>query len=386
MGQFTPSASVYQQHLETAYANVFSAERFRELLWRLLSVQHLPFSLVAATQFQDLLKYASPHLRGNDVLITSGTTAKTSTVELFLAYQVMLIAFLLESPGLIHLSFDLWTAPNKFHMLGVVCHFIDKNFKTRTILLGMKRLFGPKSGENQAELVIEVIKKYKLENRMGYCMMDNASDNDTAMVAISKYLATKNVIWSAEEHRLRCFGHVISLVAQAFVENRPLKVPKPHAPKDQPKEPKAPKAAKVRTPDAISKLHAIVFFIMWTGKRILDFIRMNKTTEDDMLLPVKENDTRWFSTYLMLKRALKLKDSLDLFVFRFRPVTKDEKDIRESTMDADDWAYIVDFITFFEELYFLCIGLEGKEDSGMHIYPLLFRISRILIFYYREYR
>jgi hypothetical protein len=104
---------------------------------------------------------------------------------------------------------------------------------------------------------------------------------------------------------------------------------------------------------------------MWTGKRILDFIRMNKTTEDEMLLPIKENDTRWFSTYIMLKRALAIKDSIDLYVLRFRPASKDEKDVRESQIDGDDWAYIVDVIAFFEKLYFLCKSLEGKEDAGI---------------------
>jgi hypothetical protein len=230
-GPAPTSTSVYKQQLDSAYSQTFSTERFRDLLCRLIAVQHLPFSIVAAKEFQDVLKYASPNLRCNDALFTSGTTAKTELVAMFLTYQVMLIAFLLESPGLIHLSFDLWTAPNHYHMLGVVCHFIDKNFKARTILLGMKRLFGPKSGENQAELVIEVIKKYKLESRLGFCIMDNAGDNDKCLIRIEKYLRKQGFHWSAEDHRLRCFGHVISLVAQAFVSNKPLKVSKPPQPK-----------------------------------------------------------------------------------------------------------------------------------------------------------
>ena len=364
-GPIAVSKSVYKQQLDTAYEQTFSTERFRELLWRLIAVQHLPFSIVSAKEFQDVLKYASPNLRCNDALITSGTSAKAGLLAMFLAYQVLLIAFLIESPGLIHLSFDLWTAPNHYHMLGVICHFIDKNFKARTILLGMKRLFGPKSGENQALLVIEVIKKYKLERRLGYCVMDNAKDNDKCLVSIERYLSLQGVYWSAEEHRLRCFGHIISLVAQAFISNKPIKPVTRTTSKRTANQNKEDKVPWIRPVDAITKVHAIVFFIMWTGKRILDFIKMFSFTDDEMLLPVKENDTRWFSTYLMIRRALVLQDSLDLYVSRFRPASKDEKDIREHIMDGEDWAYIVDIITFFEKLYYLCKGLEGKADDGM---------------------
>ena len=38
-------------------------------------------------------------------------------------------------------------------MLGIICHFVDKSFKARLIILGMRRLFGPHSGQNMAQLL-----------------------------------------------------------------------------------------------------------------------------------------------------------------------------------------------------------------------------------------
>jgi hypothetical protein len=133
----------------------------------------------------------------------------------------------------IYLSFDLWTSPNNFSILGIVCHFINAEFKACTLLLGMKRLFRPHSGENLAQLVIKSVQTYNLANRLGFCVMDNAGDNNTALVTIQNYLYNlpQSVNWSGSYHRLRCFGHVVSLVANAFTANKPLNTAKVRVPK-----------------------------------------------------------------------------------------------------------------------------------------------------------
>ncbi len=54
--------------------------------------------------------------------------------------------------------------------------------------------------------------------------MDNAGDNDTALRKISHWLLTTyGVIQGADDHRLRYFGHVVGLIANAFTANKPLK-------------------------------------------------------------------------------------------------------------------------------------------------------------------
>ena len=40
------------------------------------------------------------------------------------------------------------------------------------------------SGENQAEIIIQVIKEFQLEDQIGYFVIDNTSNNDTAIEAI----------------------------------------------------------------------------------------------------------------------------------------------------------------------------------------------------------
>jgi hypothetical protein len=40
-------------------------------------------------------------------------------------------------------------------------------------------------GSNQAELIMKVINSYGIASKVGYFMMDNASNNDTMMEALS---------------------------------------------------------------------------------------------------------------------------------------------------------------------------------------------------------
>jgi hypothetical protein len=190
----------------------------------MIAVLHLPFSIVESDEFRDLMLYSSPALRGNDTLPKSGTTVKIWLLELFLLSQVILIALLYQSGAKVHISFDLWSSPNHYSILGIIGHFIDCNFKAHIVLLGLKHLVGSHSGENMAQLLIEAIKTYKLAKLLGFYVLDNVGDNDTSLCIVETFLLTQGVIWSADSHRLYCFGHIVSLVARAFTANKPLKV------------------------------------------------------------------------------------------------------------------------------------------------------------------
>jgi hypothetical protein len=101
--------------------------------------------------------YSSPFLRHNDSLLRSHTSISTGLITSFLACQVASISMLQSCGTAIHLSFDLWTSPNKYAILGVVCHFIDHKWKARTVLLALRLLYGLHTGVDMAQLIIHVI-------------------------------------------------------------------------------------------------------------------------------------------------------------------------------------------------------------------------------------
>ena len=70
-------------------------------------------------------------------------------------------------------------------MLSIICHFINQAFKACTILLSLKALHSLYSKENMATLLVQIIKDYNLQMRLGFCVLDNVRDNNTLLLAVS---------------------------------------------------------------------------------------------------------------------------------------------------------------------------------------------------------
>ena len=176
------TSSIYEQLI--AGSTCFDPLTFCLKLLRAIAVLHLPFSIVENDKFKDLMLYLSPNLRGNDTLPKSSNTIKILLLQMFIIFKVMLIALLLKSRVKVYISFNLWTSPNGYFMLGIVCYFINLSFKAYTILFSLNALYRLHSSENIATLLVQIIKDYYLQNRLGFCILDNASNNDTSLLAI----------------------------------------------------------------------------------------------------------------------------------------------------------------------------------------------------------
>ena len=56
-----------------------------------------------------------------------------------------------------------------------------------------RTLLGPHRGDNVAQLLIETIQTYNLAQRLGFCVLGNAGDNDTSLRSVEAYLLTQRV-------------------------------------------------------------------------------------------------------------------------------------------------------------------------------------------------
>jgi len=81
-------------------------------------------------------------------------------------------------------------------------------------LLGLRCLKGLYSGENIAEAIVAVIKTYKIINKIGYFVLNNAGLNNTCISAIIERLNIKDI----KEHRRLCYlGHVLNLLVKVML-------------------------------------------------------------------------------------------------------------------------------------------------------------------------
>ena len=83
-----------------------------------------------------------------------------------------------------------------------------------------------------------------------------------------------------------------------------------------------------------------------------------------MLRPIRKNDTRQFSTYLMLVRAILLKDLIDLYILQHQTSKANEKNLSGCIITLEDQAYCNNIIAFIKLMFLLVKDFKGKLETG----------------------
>ena len=201
----------------------------------------------------------------------SHTTMRNWVVDAWKQRQEQLKKELASARSNIHISFDLWSSPNHYAMLGVVFHWIDGIGTQRTDWVALRALCGPYSGENIAELLLQIFNEYAVSDRIGYFILDNASSNDIAVDTVFRKLCPKMPKIKRQQRRLRCLGHIINLCAQALILGKDAdkslrKLEAAHIGSDW------EKIGKIwRKHGSIGKLHNIIRYIRMTPQRRQEF-------------------------------------------------------------------------------------------------------------------
>jgi hypothetical protein len=208
---------------------------------------------------------------------------------------------LAKSRGKINLSFDAWSSPNHRSLLGIVAHWIDEDRTLKTALLGLRPLEGH-TGSDMADALIPVMKLFDIGgDKVRAFQMDNATSNDTAMIALAARIPGIDV----KESRLRFFGHVVNLVIKALL----------YGSKSGTLQQELSAAAggdevsfKIwREQGSIGRLHNIVTYIARSDSRRRAFEAVKKVDASMFTLQLVRNlGVRWNSTYAMIKRTREL--------------------------------------------------------------------------------
>ncbi|KAF5228595.1 hypothetical protein FANTH_14457 [Fusarium anthophilum] len=287
-----------------------------------------------------------------------------------------------DAKSSVHLSFDLWTASNGFHYIGIVGHFVDSEGEKRDVLLGLPRLVGPHSGENMASYVKEVINQYEMGSKLGYFMLDNAESNDTCLETLARWFPM-----DVSRRRLRCIGHIINLVVRAVIFGSNVSKFEAElrgATDEFSFEIWAKKGA-------VGRLHNLATYIRRTDQRRQALRRLQtELAGDDAIFTLEivvDGKTRWNSIYVMIKRgmriclsltsvehlltrdrlilALELRSAIELYQSRSQKPKNDpvHRDLTKDFLSAVDWAELERFHDFLKPFYILTKTMEGNASK-----------------------
>lgn len=281
-------------------------------------------------------------------------------------------ALLLGAKSRIHLSSDLWSSPNNKSLLGVVSHFLEESFTHRTILIGMPRIWGGHDGNNLAETLFEISRKFEIKERLGCFIMDNATNNDTMVKALSKEIKSVQ-----PNQRLRCVGHIINLVVKAILFGEGITEFTEGIIGCSDGE----AFSLWRKFGAVGKVNNTVKYIMRSDQRRQFFLDLQKRGSDgvrdsDSLfdhtkkLLIKDGGVQWNSTYYMLRRAIELREFIERFQ-RSPHVANARDDSYSPALDKVsrvDWGVIIKYMKilryFVEATAKLKGNAEGEGNEG----------------------
>jgi hypothetical protein len=143
----------------------------------------IAFRMVEIEEFRALLLYLNPAI--DNYLPSSHTTIQLWTIRTYTAEKVRIQQKVQSALSKIHFTVDLWSSPNSLAIIGMIGHYISDTGNLQHSVLALKELDGAHSGQNQAESIMEVINDYGIASKVGYFVMDNASNNDTMIKALS---------------------------------------------------------------------------------------------------------------------------------------------------------------------------------------------------------
>ncbi|RKK62642.1 hypothetical protein BFJ69_g17003 [Fusarium oxysporum] len=235
------------------------------------------FSVQATSSAADHLRKAQRITPANQLSTDDGsavdpsyyTTLKRRRLEQSIIPKAKVMAIQELSVGV-----DLWTSPNRFAVMAVFAHFIDQRGRHQSRLLALRRQLGSPSGENLASTLVEVAQEWDIQERVDTIVSDNLATNDACLHYVYKELNPSLRPNDVKARRMRCYGHVLNLVARAFLFGTDADAFELESDINSIRGLAEQDLAHWRTKGPIGKLHNIVKFIRSSPQRSEQFKRI----------------------------------------------------------------------------------------------------------------
>lgn len=276
---------------------------------------NLPFNIMKNPYMQLIFRIIDPDIA--DSLALGRTKMRNLLDQQLDQLKPQVMHELSSALSSIHISFDLWTSPIRLAFIAVFAHFFNSKDKYVSRLIAFQHIDEKHHGRNLASTIEGIISSWGFASRLGVVVADNASNNDTCLQALYPQIIPGIRASDIRARRMRCFGHIINLVAGAFLFGDEADAFELHGDHLEQLQRHEDALQHWRKRGPVAKLRNIVKFIRSSPQRTAAFNAASRQSEDapdnDVLLfvsptshleLVQNNATRWNSTYLMIKRAM----------------------------------------------------------------------------------
>src|SRR5271168_5406254 len=167
------------------------------------------------------------------------------------------------------------------------------------------------------------------------------------------------------QKRLRCMGHIFNLIAESYLFGQDASTWEKEFKEAGPGQ----RRQLWRQRGELGKLHNLVAHVMASGKRTDIFTALQETAnrgvaEGKRWKLVLDGGIRWNSTYLMIRRALELREALDIYAGKLRVSNEalDEETYQQDYLTPEEWEALEIIKSQLEPIFYLTKDLEGNAD------------------------
>jgi hypothetical protein len=272
-----------QKRIDESIKPTIESKVLRKLLVEWMIDRRHSFNKVESEFFQRIIRYINEAIISK--LPKSDKTVRADCMKYFQQVKLSITELLSIARSNIHLSFDLSTSSNCKALLAITGHWTSHNYQLVSTLLAIRELEEKHTGQNISAIIYEVAKKFGIADKLGYFMMNNASNNDTALKHLDARLRADGIPgFDPVERRLRCFGHVVALAVKDLLFISKRKNEEEEEEKEQTVDKAEAENQRWRAMGAMGKAHNIVKYIRLNPQHRMEYL--NQQVEEirkDML-------------------------------------------------------------------------------------------------------
>ncbi|KAG0157879.1 hypothetical protein PDIDSM_5391 [Penicillium digitatum] len=320
-----------QREGEVSASIPFLQEDWEEDLLQFLTLNRLPFHLIEHPSFKRIINKARS--APSPPVIPSADTIRRRLGSLVKDRQQRILRTL-PSGSKISIALDCWTSPFSQAFMAITGYFIDSDWVYREVLLGFKPLH------------------------------DNASNNKTLATALQQALSDGTIIT-----RIPCLAHVIQLSLNqllARIKAVPLNESAETRWTEKQSRLAQENAKQSQISSTLNKVRYLAIYVNASPQRRETFY--NLQTTNIKIVPIQDVKTRWNSTFLMLRRAKRLRAIFSLFCTEY--------DCEEMLLSEQEWRQIDYLLCITEPFFDYTTQLSKTRDVTAHyvfkIYNKLF--------------
>lgn len=252
--------------------------------------------------------------------------------------------------------------------------FIFRAIFSKNILFlnGVYKIF--LSGKDIAEVFYKSIQLFGLERKIQGITIDNVSSNTTFVKELKKILFTAGIEFDEVYQHFKCFAHIFNLCVQDILKLlcSTADIFEPSLEIDEPDDEDTVEEAYEETDAEAFSL--VVYNIRETFKKIRNsqsirkqFIAFCGAKEIDYLKPILDVQTRWNSTFEMLKRALKLKEALIL-------LWNSNSILNSYSVTESEWSSIEKLCPLLGHIKHISTILEKEDELTLSTAVMVFNL------------